>query len=284
MNLKTTLLLSLVTGLFLAGGYLLGGQSGMVTGFVLSLVMNLGSYWFSDKIVLSMHGAKEAGSAQYREILSAVRELAAGAGIPAPRVYVYRDNVPNAFATGRNAANGVVALSTGIIGLMSPQELRGVIAHELAHIKNRDMLVSTIAATMAGAISMVAQLAYGFGGTMSSRDDEEGGNPLGAIVFMLLAPIAATIIHLAVSRTREYGADETGARIAGSPRGLASALGKLHQAISGRRTAYALSRDPMRQSFSHMYIFGLSGSAVASLFSTHPPVEERIRKLTSMSL
>jgi len=282
MIIRTTLLLASITGLFLAMGYLIGGQSGMVMGFMLSMVMNVGSYWFSDSIVLSMHGAKpiskgKIGDAVYRDVV----ELAARAEIPTPRVYVYQDTVPNAFATGRDPDHSIVAFSSGILERLSHSELRGVIAHELAHIKNRDMLVSTIAATFAGAISMLAQMGYGMFG--SGRDDEHR-NPFIGIVVMLIAPITATLIHMAVSRTREYGADEEGARISGDPLGLASALSSIHASMPKGRVAQALADDPMRQSFSHMYIFGFDGGSLSQLFSTHPPVDERIKRLRAMHI
>jgi heat shock protein HtpX len=249
----------------------------MTIALFIALAMNFFAYWFSDKIVLGMYGAREVSEAEAPELYSIVRTLSQKAGLPMPKVYIIDADQPNAFATGRNPRHGAVAVTTGIMRILDRNELAGVISHELAHIKNRDILVSTIAATIAGAISYLAQMAQWamiFGGR---RDDDEGGNPIAALVMMIVAPIAAMLVQLAISRTREYGADAGGARIVGNPLYLANALKKLH---------YASQRIPLEANpaTSHMFIVNpLSGGGFAKLFSTHPPIEERIARLEAMA-
>jgi len=275
-TLKTTLLLGLLTGLILWIGGALGGQHGLVIALVFAAVMNMGAYWFSDKIVLSMYRASEVDPAKAPGLFRLVERLAQRAEIPTPRVFVIPSESPNAFATGRNPQHAVVAVTHGILRLMSDEELEGVLAHELGHIKNRDILISSIAATLAGAVMMLASMerfAAIFGG-VGSRDNEEGGGGLLGFLFMaLVAPLAALLIQMAISRTREFKADSTGAAIAGNPMGLAHALEKLGTA--SRRIP--LQANPAT---SHMFIVNpLSGKGMLGLFSTHPPLEERIRRL-----
>src|SRR6266571_4158264 len=254
--LKTTLLLGLLTGLLMWVGQLVGGMQGLVLGLVLAAVMNLGSYWFSDRI-----------------------ELAAGAHMPMPRVYLIPSDSPNAFATGRSPEHAAVAVTEGILRLLTPDELRGVLAHELSHVHNRDTLISAIAATLAGVVLMVARMAQWaalFGGLR--RDErEEGGGALGFLALVIVAPLAATLIQLAISRAREYQADASGAQLSHAPRSLASALEKIG-AVSGR---IPLSAGPAT---AHLWIVNpLRGNWLARLFSTHPPIEERIRRLRAMA-
>ncbi|MFO7715969.1 zinc metalloprotease HtpX [Desulfosarcina sp.] len=275
-QLKTTLLLAVMTALIMIVGNLLGGRQGMMIALVLAAGMNFISYWYSDKIVLKMYRAVEATPQQSPELFEMVQTLSRQAGLPMPRVYIIPKDAPNAFATGRNPENAVVAVTQGLMALMDRQEIMGVLAHELAHVKNRDILIGTIAATMAGAIMMLASMArWGaiFGG--GHRDDNNGGGmgAIGMIAMSIIAPIAAMVIQMAVSRSREYLADATGARIAGNSEGLARALEKLG--------AYS-RRIPMdaNPSTAHMFIVNpLSGKSLQSLFSTHPPVEERISRL-----
>lgn len=283
-TIKTTLLLTTLTVLLVLIGQGVGGTGGMVLAFVMAIVMNGGAYWFSDKLALSMSGAREVTAAEAPQLHSMVAELAQRAELPMPRVYLIDSEAPNAFATGRNPAHGAVAVTSGIMRLLDRDELAGVIAHELAHIKNRDTLISAIAATVAGAVTMIANMAQwamifgGFGGS----DEEEGEGGLGGLVgglfMIILAPIAATLVQLAISRTREYGADAVGARIAGDPIALASALRKLES----WSTRLPMAVNPAA---AHMYIVNpLSGSSLAGLFSTHPPTQERIARLEQMAL
>lgn len=273
---KTAVLLAGMTAFIIVIGNLLGGRQGMIIAFIFAAGMNFFSYWFSDKIVLKMYRAREVGPTEGAEIYGIVQRLAGNAGLPMPKVYVIPQDAPNAFATGRNPENAVVAVTDGLLRLMNRDEVTGVIAHELAHIKNRDILIGTIAATMAGAVMMLASMARWaaiFGGGRSS-DNEGGASGIGLIVMSLLAPVAAMIIQMAISRSREYLADSTGAAIAGRPDGLAKALEKLG--------AYS-KRIPMgaNPSTAHMFIVNpLSGRSLMSLFSTHPPIEERVAKLT----
>jgi len=270
-NVKTAILLAGLTALLVVGGGALGGQQGMTIALVLAFGMNFFSYWMSDKLVLRMYKAEEVTEAQAPELYSMVRELSTRAGLPMPKVYVIPSDQPNAFATGRNPEHAAVAVTGGITNMLSREELRGVLAHELAHIKNRDILIGTVAATIAGALTYLAHMAQWamiFGG----RDDEDG-NPLAAIAMMIIAPIAAMIVQMAISRSREFQADSTGAEIAGSPGGLAGALRKLDMASK---------QIPMQatEATSHMFIVNpLRGGMVAKLFSTHPPMEERIERL-----
>ncbi len=268
-----------LTLLLIFVGGAIGGKTGMIYAFVFASVMNFVSYWFSHKIVLAMYGAKPVTEAQAPELHSMIRRLTQKAGIPMPKVYVIQSETPNAFATGRNPEHGVVALTDGIVRLLSREELEGVIAHELAHIRHRDILTGTIVATIAGAISMLAQMAHWamlFGG--GRRDDGEGGgSPIVALVMMIVAPIAAMLVQMAISRTREYEADAGGARLAGNPYGLANALLKLERGAQ----AIPMNANPAT---AHMFIVNpLTGGGVLKLFSTHPPVSERVRRLKEMA-
>ena len=275
--MKTTLLLTVMTLILVFGGGALAGQGGMVIAMGLALVMNVGAYWFSDKMVLKMSGARQVSEAEAPELYSIVRELAQRATLPMPKVYVIDDPSPNAFATGRNPENAAVAATSGIMSILSRDELAGVMAHELAHVGNRDILIGTISATIAGAISMLAnmaQFAMIFGG---GNRDGEGQHPAVAIIMMIVAPIAAMLVQMAISRSREYGADEGGAKICGNPLWLAAALAKLQQGVAVR----PMDVNP---STAHMYIVNpLAGGGLSSLFSTHPPMEERIRRLEQMA-
>lgn len=252
----------------------------MTTAFLLSMIMNFGSYWFSDKIVLSLHGASDA-TKSHPDFVALVRRLSQHAKLAMPKVYVYDSKEPNAFATGRDEQHAAVAASTGLLRLMDEKELAGVMAHELAHIKNRDMLVSSIAATLGGAISMVGEMMYGFGAMFLPRSqDDDAPNPLLGILFALIAPLAAMLIQFAVSRSREYLADETGAKIAGSPFGLASALLKLNDYAKHAR----LAPSPQQASMAHLYIHNnFTKGNFISLFSTHPPVEDRVKRLKALA-
>lgn len=277
---RTTLLLAVLTALIIFIGRLFGGSQGMVIAFVLAMVMNVGSYWFSDKIVLAMYRAQPLDEQRAPEIYRIVRDLAAQADIPMPRVYLIPQDTPNAFATGRNPQHAVVAVTEGLWRLLTPDEIRGVLAHELAHVKNRDILISSIAATLAGVVMILANMARWtaiFGGFRGGDDEEGGGGIIGLLVTAILAPIAAMLIQMAISRSREYLADETGARISHDPESLASALEKL------ARASQRLPMHDARPETAHMFIVNpLSGKSLASLFSTHPPIEERIRRLRSM--
>jgi len=280
-KLKTTLLLGGLTGLVLAVGYYVGGQNGALIALVLSVAMNLGSYWFSDKIVLAIYRAKEIHQNDNPQLHAMIEELAQKAKLPKPKLYLVDLPVPNAFATGRNENHAVVAVTSGILKLLNEEELRGVLAHELSHIKNKDILISSIAATLAGAISYLAQMAYFagmFGG--GSRDGSRGGgNALGTIALLILTPIIATLLHLAISRSREYLADETAADISKDPHSLASALKKLH---SYSRT-HPLVGEPKYEATAHLFIINpFKPSFFTSLFSTHPPMEERVKRLETI--
>lgn len=271
--MKTVLLMTGLTLLLVLAGGALGGRNGMITAFVFASIMNIGTYWFSDRIVLAMYGAKEISYADAPEIHTIVRELSMRAGIPMPKVYIIDSNTPNAFATGRNPDHAAVAVTRGIMNLLSRDELSGVLGHELAHIKHRDILIGTIAATIAGAISMLANMAQWATFYGGRRDDREGGNPIIAIVMMMVAPIAAMLIQMAISRSREYLADEGGARIAGNPLSLARALGKLQKGVQ----LLPMNANPAT---AHMFIVNpLRGGGFLTLFSTHPPIEERVKRL-----
>jgi heat shock protein HtpX len=274
---KTLLLMAALTALFMIAGQAMGGQQGMTIALLLALGLNFFAYWNSDKMALAMNRAREVSVAEAPDLHALVGALAARAGIPTPRVFVVDDPTPNAFATGRNPEHAAVAVTTGILQVLDRYELEGVIAHELAHIKNRDILIGSIAAVMAGAISYLATMAQWsmlFGGGRS--DDQEGSNPLVMLVTMLVAPLAASLIQMAISRSREYIADATGAAICGHPQSLASALNKLANYNAQR----PMNVNPAS---AQMYIVNpLSGGSIAGLFSTHPPMEERIRRLMSM--
>jgi len=279
-RLKTTLLLSLLTVLLVLMGSAIGGQTGMVVAFLVALAMNFFSYWFSDKIVLKMYGAQEVGEHDHPAFYGMVRRLATQAGLPMPRVYLIPSESPNAFATGRNPKHAAVAATEGILRLLSSEELEGVMAHELAHVQNRDILLGTIAATFAGAIAMLGNMLQ-WGAILGAgrSDDEEGaGGLVGSLVMAIVAPLAAMLIQLAVSRSREYLADETGARICGRPLALANALRKLHTA------SHLMPMQEARPATAHMFIVNpLSGGSLVSLFSTHPPMEERIARLQALA-
>jgi len=277
-NIKTLFLLVTLTLVLVWAGGALGGKQGMSIALIFALGMNFISYWFSDKIVLRIYRAKQVTEAEAPDLYSIVRSLVQKAGMPMPKVYMMDQEQPNAFATGRNPNHAAVAVTTGIMRILTREELQGVIGHELSHIKNRDILISTIAATIAGAISYLAQMAQWamiFGGHRG--DDDEGRSPIAAFVMMIVGPIAAMIIQMAISRSREYAADSGGAQIAGNPRYLAGALRKLHMASQ---------KIPMNSNpaMSHMFIVNpFSGGGILKLFSTHPPIEERIARLESMS-
>ncbi len=276
-KIKTFLLLAGLTVFLVFMGKVIGGRGGMYIAFILTLGMNFFSYWFSDKIVLRMYGAQEVTPAEAPELHHMVEDLCREAGLPKPRVYIIPDDSPNAFATGRNPRNGVVAATQGIMRILTPTELKGVLAHEIGHVRNRDILISTIAATMAGAIMILADMARFaaiFGG---SRDDDEGGGIIGVIVMSIVAPMAAMLIQMAISRSREYLADETGAHLAHNPMSLASALGKLAQGAEQRPMESATPAT------AHMFIVNpLTGGSILNLFSTHPPIEDRIARLRAM--
>lgn len=272
---KTTLLLGLMTALIVWIGRLLGGQQGMIFAFLLAMGMNFFSYWYSDKIVLRMYKAKEVTPQESPELYHMVQEIATGAGLPMPRLYVIPEESPNAFATGRNPDHAVVAVTEGLLTLMERSEIMGVLSHEMAHIKNRDILIGSIAATMAGAIMIIASMARWTAFLGGGSDDDEGGELgfIGLILMSVLAPLAAVLIQMAISRSREYQADATGAGFTGNPGALVNALEKL-----GTTT----KRLPMqaKPNTAHMFIVNpLSGGGLASLFSTHPPLEERISRL-----
>ena len=278
--LKTGILLGVLTAILVLAGQAIAGERGMIIAFVFAAIMNLVSYWFSDRIVLAMYGAQPVDEAQAPGLHAMVRRLATRAQIPMPRIYVIPSDTPNAFATGRNPQHAAVAVTEGIMRILDEDELEGVLAHELSHVTNRDVLISTIAATLAGAITYLAHMAQWaaiFGGR--SRDDEEGGsNPLVMMLFAILAPIAAMLVQLAVSRAREFQADASGARLAGRTYGLAKALEKIE-------VASRVEPLPATPATAHLFIVNpLTGQGFARLFSTHPPTEERIARLRAMRL
>jgi heat shock protein HtpX len=275
--MKTAVLMAAITALFMALGAMLGGRSGMMFALLLALGMNFFSYWFSDKLVLRMYNAREVDESTAPQFYRMVAELAQRAQLPMPRVYLIQEDAPNAFATGRNPANAAVAATTGILRVLSERELRGVMAHELAHVKHRDILISTVSATMAGAISMLANFAMFFGG----RDSEgRAVNPLAGLLVAILAPIAASLIQMAISRAREFEADRGGAEISGEPQALASALQKIQQHARGIPLA-AAERHP--ETAQMMIMNPLSGGGLRGLFSTHPSTEERVERLMAMA-
>lgn len=278
-TLKTVFLMTLMMVLFLFIGNALGGKTGMTIAFIFALAMNFGSYWFSDKIVLSMYGAKEISRSEAPKLVDMVEDLSKNANLPMPKVYVIDNPTPNAFATGRNPQNAAVAVTTGILKILDSNELAGVIAHELAHIKNRDILTGTIASTIVGSITYLAQMASWammFGGR--SSDDEDSGSGISSLLLLILAPIAATMLQLAISRSREYAADADAAAICGQPLSLASALAKLS------RGNEAIPMHDAKPASAHMFIVNpLTGGGIGRLFSTHPPIEERIRRLKALA-
>ncbi|MEN6375449.1 MAG: zinc metalloprotease HtpX [Smithella sp.] len=277
-SIKTVFLLGALTGLLMFIGGLIGGRGGIYIAFIFAVIMNFGSYWFSDKIVLRMYRAQEVSESTAPGLYSIVRNLSLKANLPMPRVFIIPEETPNAFATGRNEKHAVVAVTEGIMRILNKEELEGVIAHELSHIKHKDMLIGSIAATIAGAISMLASMAQWaaiFGGGSSSDDDDHGGI-IGLIAMAIIAPIAATVIQMTISRSREYLADAGAAGITKNPYGLAAALEKLTRASQ----VVPMDANP---STAHMFIVNpLSGKAFMNLFSTHPPLEERIARLRSM--
>jgi len=277
-TLKTVFLMTLMIVLFLLVGSLVGGRNGMTIAFIFAIVLNFGAYWFSDKVVLTMYKAKQVTRETASQFYSIVERLAQNAGLPMPKVYVIDDETPNAFATGRSPEHAAVAATTGILNSLSEAELSGVLGHELAHVKHRDILTGTIAATFVGTITYIAQMAgwaLMFGGKGSSRDDEGG---LGSLFLIILAPIAATLLQLAVSRSREYAADASGAQISHNPLALASALQKISEANQVKQI------DNAGPATAHMFIVNpLKGGGIAKLFSTHPTIEERINRLRAMA-
>lgn len=276
-SIKTVLLLGALTGLLIFIGGAIGGRGGMYIAFIFAVILNFGSYWFSDKIVLKMYKAQEVSESTAPELYGIVRNLAQKAQLPMPRVYIIPGETPNAFATGRNANHAVVAVTAGIMRILNKEEIEGVISHELSHIKNGDMLISSIAATIAGAIGMLASMAQWaaiFGGGRS--DDDDHGGIIGLIAMAIFAPLAAAVIQMSISRSREYLADASGANITKNPYGLASALEKLSRASQ----AIPMDANP---STAHLFIVNpLTGKSLMNLFSTHPPLEDRIARLRSM--
>jgi heat shock protein HtpX len=279
-GVKSVLLLGALTGILVMMGQMLGGTSGMIFAFGIAVAMNFASYWFSDSIALRMAGAREVSQEEAPLLHGIVEELCYKAGLPKPRVAIIDSPSPNAFATGRDENHAVVAATTGILRILTRDELMGVLGHELGHIKNHDILVASIAATIAGAITMAAQMLHWaalFGGFGGGRDREGGANPIALLGMMILAPIAALVVQMAISRSREFGADQTGAQIDGDPLALASALEKL-DAVSKQ---VPLDVNP---SAAHLFIVNpLSGQLFASLFSTHPPIQERVKRLRQMA-
>ncbi|MDP5128075.1 MAG: zinc metalloprotease HtpX [Burkholderiaceae bacterium] len=274
--LKTSMLMASIVALFALIGSLLGGQSGMLIALTFALVMNLGAYWFSDKLVLRMYNAREVNASTAPELYTMVEDLARYANLPMPKVYIIEEDSPNAFATGRNPENAAVAATTGLLRLLTARETRGVMAHELAHVMHRDILISTISATMAGAISALANFALFFGG----RDGEgRAVNPVVGILIMILAPLAASLIQMAISRAREFEADRAGAEMSQDPEALASALQKIDHYAQGMAFP-AAERHP--ETAQMMIMNPLSGRGIAGLFSTHPSTQERVMRLRQM--
>jgi heat shock protein HtpX len=275
--MKTAVLMAAITALFMAIGSLIGGQQGMMLALVVALGMNFFSYWFSDKLVLKMYNAQEVDETSAPQFYRMVRDLAQRAQLPMPKVYLINEDAPNAFATGRNPEHAAVAATTGILRVLSERELRGVMAHELAHVRHRDILISTVSATMAGAISMLANFAMLFGG----RDSEgRAHNPIVGLLVMFLAPIAASLIQMAISRVREFEADRGGAEISGDPHALAAALQKIHRYAQGIPLE-AAERHP--ETAQMMIMNPLSAGGLRGLFSTHPSTEERVARLMAMA-
>jgi heat shock protein HtpX len=278
--LRTAILLAGLTALFMGAGYLVGGPSGALIAFFVAAAMNFIAYWNSDKLVLRMHGAQEVDEHTSPEFVHLVAELADRAELPMPRVFVMDNPQPNAFATGRNPQNAAVAATTGLLGMLSRDEVAGVISHELAHIKHHDTLLMTVTATIAGAISMLAQFGLFFGGGHRDGNSNSGIGVIGTLLMVVLAPIAAMLVQMAISRTREYAADDMGARISGNPAGLASALAKIDAA------AHQIENIPAEQNpaTAHLFIINpLSGARMDNLFSTHPSTENRIAALEQLA-
>jgi heat shock protein HtpX len=275
---RTSLLLAALTGLFIAVGAVVGGQQGMLVAFGIALAMNLFAYWNADRMVLAMYGAQPVDEGAAPQLYATIRELTQRAGLPMPKVYIIDNDQPNAFATGRNPQHAAVAVNTGLLKLLSPEEVAGVLSHELAHVRNRDSLTMTMTAVIAGAVGMLAQFAFFFGGSGNRRDNPLG--PIGALLVMLFAPLAATLVQLAISRTREYEADRQGSLISGHPLWLASALGKLEQ---GARAIENPTADGHPASAQLFIVNPLHGGAMSGLFTTHPPIAERIRRLEAMA-
>ncbi len=280
-RMKTAMLLATLTALLLWAGQALGGETGLVMALVFAGLMNFGAYWWSDKIVLRMYRAQEVTPAQAPGLHGLVRELTVRAGLPMPKVYVIPEDAPNAFATGRNPQHAAVAVTEGLLRMLDRDELAGVLAHELGHVKNRDTLVMTVAATIAGAVSMLASIAHWgmiFGGGRSSDDGEEGAHPAAGLLGIILAPIAAMLIQMAISRSREFIADDTGARVSGNPLALANALLKI-DAWSRRMPMTAGS-----PATAHLFIINpLTGGGLLRLFSTHPSTEQRVERLRALA-
>lgn len=274
-TLKTVFLMTVMMILFLFVGYLIGGSTGMTIAFIFSLMMNFGSYWFSDKIILSMYRAKEVNAETAPQYYAIVQQLASRAELPMPKIYIINDPTPNAFATGRSPEHAAVAATTGILRNLTNEELAGVISHELAHVKHRDILTGTIAATLVGTITYIAQMA-GWAMMFGRRNDEDG---ISSLLLLIMAPIAATLLQLAISRSREFAADSGGAQISGNPLGLASALRKIS---AGNEVKPLNNSSPAT---AHMFIVNpLHGGGVMKLFSTHPPIEERIKRLEQIAI
>lgn len=285
-QLKTVLLLGVLTGLFLAVGHLVGGKIGMIVAFLVALGMNFFAYFFSDKMALAMYGAREIPYEEAPWLHQMIEELATKAGIPKPKVYLAPIHIPNAFATGRDPQHGVVAVTSGILQILNRDELKGVLAHEIGHIKNRDILISSIAATIGGAISMLANLSYF--SSLANSDEEDGGNiilnVIGSIILFIVAPLAATLVQMAISRSREYIADETGAKISGCPLCLANALRKLEE-MANNPDLQTVASQEVNPGTAHMMIVNpLRADTIMKLFSTHPPTEERIRRLEELAM
>ena len=275
--MKTGLLLAAMTGLFLAVGYLIGGQTGMLMALIFAGGMNLFAYWNSDKMVLRMHGARQVDSTSAPEYYGLIERLSRNAGLPMPKVFLMENPQPNAFATGRNPENAAVAATTGLLSMLNEREIAGVMAHELAHIKNRDTLLMTVTATFAGAISMLGNFAFFFGG---NRDRNSGLGPIGTLALIILAPLGAMLVQMAISRTREYGADRGGAEISGDPLALASAL----QKISGAAHRIENPAAEANPATAHLFIVNpLSGQRMDNLFATHPATENRVAALETMA-
>ena len=275
---RTWILLAVLTGLFIAVGAIIGGNQGMLIAFGIALAMNIFAYWNSDKMVLAMYGAHPVDEQAAPQLYATVRDLTQRAGMPMPKIYIIENDQPNAFATGRNAQHAAVAVNTGLLRLLSPEEVAGVLSHELSHVRNRDTLTMTMTAVIAGAIGMLAQFAFFFGGSGDRRNNPLG--PIGVLLVMLFAPLAATLVQLAISRTREYEADRQGALLSGHPLWLASALGKLEQ---GARAIDNPTAESHPASASLFIVNPLHRGGMTGLFMTHPPIEERIRRLQAMA-